>query len=328
MVFKNLSMFVCRLIMFKQGSLWKYLFNETVKTYSYQISNYLKAYCVCASDDTRDDECEVLTTRLHCLLSGGEAAEFIQTEAVEKFHQLVPHNVNIEFDNTNVTLSMHSQKKWVSFSHHPYLRLFFVMSSGCNNGPVFYLCRHLNWTLKSLKVAYRHDDEHLPLRSFTPELIFPHSSLNLILEGSSTVACRVHGARRRCHKHSRITHNFVVADGLLLSQSRQRILCVNALRTTLQVSDGLTMVQPSRAETFAMTHSHSFHVQVTSTEISGSFTVNTCIVHYRHQEFLPWLDLFPWEQLIHRKATQRKRQVSKWTARKSALSLNFPLLQE
>lgn len=154
---------------------------------------------------------------------GCEATEFIQTEAVEKFHQLVPHNVNIEFDNTNVTLSMHSQKK------------------------------HLNWTLKSLKVAYRHDDEHLPLRSFTPELIFPHSSLNLILE-----------------------------DGLLLSQSRQRILCVNTLRTTLQV---------------------------TSTEISGSFTVNTCIVHYRHQEFLPWLDLFPWEQLIHRKAAQRKRRL-------------------
>lgn len=155
--------------------------------------------------------------------AGCEATEFIQTEAVERFHQLVPHNVNIEFDNTNVTLSMHSQKK------------------------------HLNWTLKSLKVAYRHDDEHLPLRSFTPELIFPHSSLNLILE-----------------------------DGLLLSQSRQRILCVNTLRTTLQV---------------------------TSTEISGSFTVNTCIVHYRHQEFSPWLDLFPWEQLVHRKAAQRKKRL-------------------
>lgn len=36
---------------------------------------------------------------------------FIQTEAVERFHQLIPHKVNVEFDNTNVTLSMHSQKR-------------------------------------------------------------------------------------------------------------------------------------------------------------------------------------------------------------------------
>ncbi|XP_068172952.1 bridge-like lipid transfer protein family member 2 isoform X1 [Antennarius striatus] len=149
-----------------------------------------------------------------------ENTEFIQTETVEKFHQLVPYEVNVEFDNTNVTLSMHSQK------------------------------RHLNWTLKSLKLCYERDDEHLPLRSFTPELSFPHSSLQLLLE-----------------------------DGLLLSQSRQRILCVNALKTTLKV---------------------------TSMEISGSFTVNTCIIHYRHQEFSHWLNLFPWEQLIHRKAAHRK----------------------
>ncbi|TKS80892.1 Protein KIAA0100 [Collichthys lucidus] len=81
-----------------------------------------------------------------------EITEFIQTETVERFHQLVPHKVNVEFDNTNVTLSMHSQK------------------------------RHLNWTLKSLKVAYGRDDEQLPLKSFTPELSFPQSSLELLLE--------------------------------------------------------------------------------------------------------------------------------------------------
>lgn len=46
-------------------------------------------------------------------------------------------------------------------------------------------------------------------------------------------------------------------------------------------------------------------------EISGSFTVNTCIVHYRHQEFSHWLNLFPWEQLIHQKAAHRKRQAAK-----------------
>ncbi|KAM3616443.1 uncharacterized protein V6R79_017941 [Siganus canaliculatus] len=152
-----------------------------------------------------------------------ENTEFIQTQTVERFHQLVPHSVNVEFDNTNVTMSMHSQK------------------------------RHLNWTLKSLKVGYRRDDEQLPLKSFTPELSFPQSSLELLLE-----------------------------DGLLLSQSRQRILCLNAVKAALQV---------------------------TSIDVSGSFTVNTCIIHYRHQEFSHWLNLFPWEQLIHRKAAHRKRRL-------------------
>ncbi|XP_034461284.1 protein KIAA0100-like isoform X2 [Hippoglossus hippoglossus] len=149
-----------------------------------------------------------------------ETTNFIHTEAVERVHQLIPHIVNLEFDNTNVTLSMHSQK------------------------------RHLNWTLKSLKVSYGRDDEQLPLKSFTPELSFPQSSLELVLE-----------------------------DGLLLSQSRQRILCLNTLKTAMQV---------------------------TSIDISGSFTVNTCIIHYRHQEFSHWLNLFPWEQLIHRKAANKK----------------------
>ncbi|XP_030008755.1 protein KIAA0100-like isoform X3 [Sphaeramia orbicularis] len=152
-----------------------------------------------------------------------EDSEFIQTEAVEQFHQLIPQKVNVEFDNTNVTLSMHSQK------------------------------RHLNWTLKSLKVCYGRDKDQLPLKSFTPELSFPQSNLELLLE-----------------------------DGLLLSQSRQRILCVNTLKTALQV---------------------------TSVDISGSFTVNTCIIHYRHQEFSHWLNLFPWEQLSHRKMAHRKRRL-------------------
>ncbi|XP_061829189.1 bridge-like lipid transfer protein family member 2 isoform X1 [Nerophis lumbriciformis] len=146
--------------------------------------------------------------------------EFIQTETVEQFHRLIPQKINMEFDNTNVTLSMHSQKK------------------------------HLNWTLKSLKVCYGRDNEQLPLKSFTPELSFPQSSLELLLE-----------------------------DGLLLSQSRQRIICVNTFKTSLQV---------------------------TSIDISGSFTVNTCIIHYRHQEFFPWLNLIPGGQQMHRKASRRK----------------------
>ncbi|XP_051934150.1 protein KIAA0100-like isoform X2 [Hippocampus zosterae] len=146
--------------------------------------------------------------------------EFVQTEDVEQFHSIIPHKANMEFDNTNVTLSMHSQKK------------------------------HLNWTLKSLKLCYTRDSEQLPLKSFTPELSFPQSSLGLILE-----------------------------DGLLLSQSRQRIVCVNTLKTSLQV---------------------------TSMDVSGSFAVNTCIVHYRHQEFFHWLNLLPWAQLMHKKASRRK----------------------
>ncbi|XP_067102585.1 bridge-like lipid transfer protein family member 2 isoform X2 [Osmerus mordax] len=154
--------------------------------------------------------------------NGYDEDEFIKTEAVEQFHQLIPQKVNVEFENTNITLSMHSQK------------------------------RHLNWTLKSLKVGYGREDEQLPLRSFSPELSFPQSNLEFLLE-----------------------------DGLLLSQSRQRILCLNTLRTVLQA---------------------------TSVDISGSVTVNTCIIHYRHQEFSHWLDLFPWEQLIHRKTAHRKRR--------------------
>ncbi|XP_055081782.1 bridge-like lipid transfer protein family member 2 [Periophthalmus magnuspinnatus] len=149
-----------------------------------------------------------------------EDGEFIRTEDVEQFYQLIPEKVNVEFDNTNVTLSMHSQK------------------------------RHLNWTLKSLKLSYGRDNEQHPLKSFTPELSFPQSHLHILLE-----------------------------DGLLLSQSRQRILCVNTLRTSLQVS---------------------------SMDISCSFNVNTCIIHYRHQEFSHWLNLFSWEKLLHRKTAHRK----------------------
>uniref|UniRef100_A0A671PT67 Protein KIAA0100-like n=1 Tax=Sinocyclocheilus anshuiensis TaxID=1608454 RepID=A0A671PT67_9TELE len=140
---------------------------------------------------------------------------YIQTEAIEHLHNLIPQKVNVDFENTNITLSMHSQK------------------------------RLLNWTLKSLKLGYDRDDEQLPLKSFSPELSFPQSRLELLLE-----------------------------DGLLLSQSRQRILCLNTLRTILQV---------------------------TSVDISSTVTVNTCIIHYRHQEFSHWLDMLSWDQLSHKK---------------------------
>uniref|UniRef100_A0A673KMZ8 Protein KIAA0100-like n=1 Tax=Sinocyclocheilus rhinocerous TaxID=307959 RepID=A0A673KMZ8_9TELE len=147
---------------------------------------------------------------------------YIQTEAIERLHNLIPQKVNVDFENTNITLSMHSQK------------------------------RLLNWTLKSLKLGYDRDDEQLPLKSFSPELSFPQSRLELLLE-----------------------------DGLLLSQSRQRILCLNTLRTILQV---------------------------TSVDISSTVTVNTCIIHYRHQEFSHWLDMLSWDQLSHKKTTRKKRR--------------------
>lgn len=38
---------------------------------------------------------------------------FIQTVAVDQFHRLLPQKVNVEFENTNITLSMHSQKRSV-----------------------------------------------------------------------------------------------------------------------------------------------------------------------------------------------------------------------
>lgn len=49
------------------------------------------------------------------LLSHVESEEdlFIQTAALDKFHQLLPQKVNVEFENTNITLSMHSQKRSV-----------------------------------------------------------------------------------------------------------------------------------------------------------------------------------------------------------------------
>lgn len=45
------------------------------------------------------------------MLSEHAEDEYIQMEAVEKIHQMIPQKVNVEFENTNITLSMHSQKR-------------------------------------------------------------------------------------------------------------------------------------------------------------------------------------------------------------------------
>uniref|UniRef100_A0A8C0GPD0 Bridge-like lipid transfer protein family member 2 n=1 Tax=Chelonoidis abingdonii TaxID=106734 RepID=A0A8C0GPD0_CHEAB len=60
----------------------------------------------------------------------------------------------------------------------------------------------------------------------------------------------------------------LLEDGLLLSQSRQRIVCLNSLKVS---------------------------VQVTAIDLSAAVLLNTCIVHYRHQEFSHWLTLLAQE---------------------------------
>uniref|UniRef100_G1QQQ6 Bridge-like lipid transfer protein family member 2 n=1 Tax=Nomascus leucogenys TaxID=61853 RepID=G1QQQ6_NOMLE len=99
--------------------------------------------------------------------------------------------------------------------------------------------RHLTWTLKLLQFLYHRDEDQLPLRSFTANSDMAQMSTELLLE-----------------------------DGLLLSQSRQRIVCLNSLKAS---------------------------VQVTTIDLSASLVLNTCIIHYRHQEFSHWLHLLALE---------------------------------
>ena len=61
--------------------------------------------------------------------------------------------------------------------------LFFVPPG---RGPDSASRRHLNWTLKSLKVGYSRDEDQPVLESFTPPLRLPHSSLGVLLEGEQT----------------------------------------------------------------------------------------------------------------------------------------------
>ncbi|XP_067422043.1 bridge-like lipid transfer protein family member 2 isoform X2 [Emydura macquarii macquarii] len=100
--------------------------------------------------------------------------------------------------------------------------------------------RHLTWTLKLLQFLYQRDEEQIPLRSFTPTSDLGQMSTELLLE-----------------------------DGLLLSQSRQRIVCLSSLKAS---------------------------VQVTAIDLSAAVLLNTCIVHYRHQEFSHWLHLLAQER--------------------------------
>ncbi|XP_029466864.1 protein KIAA0100 homolog isoform X2 [Rhinatrema bivittatum] len=111
--------------------------------------------------------------------------------------------------------------------------------------------RHLNWTLKLLQLLYTREETQLPLRSFTSSSELAQMSSEILLE-----------------------------DGLLLSQSRQRILCLNLLKTSIQVN---------------------------SIDITGSATLNTCIVHYRHQELSHWWSLLTLEQWGRKTPVQSRK---------------------
>ncbi|XP_056415070.1 bridge-like lipid transfer protein family member 2 [Hyla sarda] len=104
--------------------------------------------------------------------------------------------------------------------------------------------RHLNWTLKLLKFYYSREEDQLPMRKFI---------------GTSELA--------------QMSSELLIEDGLLLSQSRQRILCLNHLKAD---------------------------VQVTSIDIQSNMALNTCIIHYRHQEFSHWFSLLALDRQIQR----------------------------
>ncbi|XP_075445376.1 bridge-like lipid transfer protein family member 2 isoform X2 [Ascaphus truei] len=114
--------------------------------------------------------------------------------------------------------------------------------------------RHLNWTLKLLRFSYTRAEDQLPLRKFL---------------GTSELA--------------QMSFELLVEDGLLLSQSRQRIICLNHLKAG---------------------------VQVTSIDITSYVALNTCIIHYRHQEFSHWLSLMALERQlqISPKASTKKNR--------------------
>ncbi|XP_053313051.1 bridge-like lipid transfer protein family member 2 [Spea bombifrons] len=102
--------------------------------------------------------------------------------------------------------------------------------------------RHLNWTLKLLQFTYTREEDQPPMRKFIGTSELAQMSSELLLE-----------------------------EGLLLSQSRQRIICLNHLRAS---------------------------VQVTSIDIQSTVALNTCIIHYRHQEFAHWLSLLAPERQL------------------------------
>ncbi|XP_075052913.1 bridge-like lipid transfer protein family member 2 [Mixophyes fleayi] len=104
--------------------------------------------------------------------------------------------------------------------------------------------RHLNWTLKLLQFSYTREEDQLPMRKFI---------------GTSELA--------------QMSSELLIEDGLLLSQSRQRIICLNHLKAS---------------------------IQVTSIDVQSNVSLNTCIIHYRHQEFSHWFSLLELDRYLQR----------------------------
>ncbi|KAG8450808.1 hypothetical protein GDO86_003178 [Hymenochirus boettgeri] len=100
--------------------------------------------------------------------------------------------------------------------------------------------RHLNWSLKLLQFCYTREEDQLPMRKFIGTADLAQMGFELLVE-----------------------------DGLLLSHSRQRIICLNHLRASLQV---------------------------TSIDVKIYVALNTCIIHYRHLEFTHWFNLLALER--------------------------------
>lgn len=97
--------------------------------------------------------------------------------------------------------------------------------------------RHLTWSLKLLQFLYQREEEQIPLRNFTPTSDLDQMSVELQLEGKY----REGAHRMGLSSLPATTPHFCSSlspDGLLLSQSRQRIVCLNSLKTSVQVSEG------------------------------------------------------------------------------------------
>ncbi|XP_043910335.1 protein KIAA0100 homolog [Protopterus annectens] len=146
-----------------------------------------------------------------------------QKKITPEFFHSFPQKVSVQFDSSNINFWMNSQK------------------------------RHMNWTLKTLLLKYKRDEDQLALRDFMPGFDMPQTNVEVLLE-----------------------------DGLLLSQSRQRIICLNSVKATMQI---------------------------TSIDVSTTLNVTTCIVHYRHQEFSHWLSLLPWKLRHQTKEAPKKRDI-------------------
>lgn len=84
-------------------------------------------------------------------------------------------------------------------------------------------------------------------------------------------------------------------DGLLLSQTRQRIVCLTLLKASLQVScrkrRWFCFASVCFVFSFFPSHRSLAAPQVMAIDISVAVMLNTCIIHYRLQEFSPWLDM-------------------------------------